>query len=232
MWWLPAEARITYWKVDVTSLRSSAAGSCRSPPGRSRERLLDVAPVLGGVVVTRIVRPSGDCSENVSVSNLPVSHPQQVFHVDVRSTADFIEAAFWVFAGSGQVSIEGQLKAVAFEELPHTVEPTNILRRQTRYPHQDFFVVELQPALIPVLRDRITDGRRPRAGVLHVQIAWEEMLVLGAYDLDQWGPGGTWISASVGEDLMRQLVSRGAIASYRRDDWPDANTEDADGRRR
>lgn len=166
------------------------------------------------------------------MSSSTVSHPQQVFHVDVRSTADFIEAAFWAFAGSGQVSIEGALKAAALEELPHTVEPTDILRRQTRYPLQDFFVVELQPALIPGLRDRITDGRRPRTGVLHVQIAWEEMLVLGAYDLDHWGPGGTWISASVGEDLMRQLVSRGAIASYRRVDWPDARTVDADARPR
>lgn len=73
--------------------------------------------------------------------------------------------------------------------------------------------------MVQRLVDLLTDGRTIRKGILHIQTASKGELVLGAYDLDHWGPGGTWISAAVGEPLMRRLVGMGAIASYELVDW-------------
>jgi len=148
-----------------------------------------------------------------------IPHPPRIFHVDVRSASAFLEAAMRMFPTDSQLSVEGQLGDLELKALPHTTEPTQVLRRQTVYPILDFAVFEVEPNVVQRLVDLLTDGRTMRKGILHIQMASNGELALGAYDLDHWGPGGTWISAAVGEPLMRRLVGMGAIASYEVVGW-------------
>ncbi len=114
------------------------------------------------------------------------------------------------------MAIEGQLAGISFDDLPKVVAPAEALRRQMWRPVMDFAVVPLRPDIVQSLVKRITTGKRYGEGVLHIQLARMGVLILGAYDVDHWGPGGTWVSAEVGDTLMKRLVSQGAIGSFHR----------------
>jgi hypothetical protein len=85
-------------------------------------------------------------------------------------------------AGDARISLEGDLSHCRFsDDLIVSHDETDVLRRNTRWPRQDFVVVRLTPAsAVPIFKQVMSAGLK--RAIIHVQIERNGVLELGAYD--------------------------------------------------
>jgi hypothetical protein len=84
-------------------------------------------------------------------------------------------------AGDAHLSFEGDLHGFRLREIAGAIDQeTATLKRNTRWPDQDFVVVPLEPATVRPVFSAI-GGNVPRR-ILHVQIEKGGKLAFGAYD--------------------------------------------------
>ncbi|MEZ4222545.1 MAG: hypothetical protein R3B13_16515 [Polyangiaceae bacterium] len=91
--------------------------------------------------------------------------------VNARDKAGLLVAMARALAGDAEISFEGDLASCHLRELPRaSALETEVLRRNTLDPLQDFVVLPLEEETIKeVLADVIHSGRLSK--ILHVQIA-------------------------------------------------------------
>jgi hypothetical protein len=104
--------------------------------------------------------------------------------------------------------VEGNLSHCRFtEDLIVSRDETNVLKRNTLWPRQDFVVLRLTPESVAPILEQMTAAGLKRA-IIHVQIERNGVLELGAYDNFHpecvvTGPG---VSASLLDELRESSV--------------------------
>jgi hypothetical protein len=95
-------------------------------------------------------------------------------------------------ADTGHISLEGSLSVFNLATLPGASNSeTNVLKRNTIWPKQDFLVFPIEPPITDALFKRL--GYRVPKRIIHIQIEKNGILEFGAYDTFHpdcisWGP--------------------------------------------
>ena len=114
-------------------------------------------------------------------------------------------------AGDAHVSFEGDLRRLTLMDIPGaSEEPTATLKRNTRWPKQDFIVVPLQPSMGKRIIAAI-GGTIPNA-IIHIQIEKDGLLQFGAYD--NFHPECIHFGSAVNEAVIESLVCQGIMRPY------------------
>jgi hypothetical protein len=103
------------------------------------------------------------------------------FLYKVRDKRRFLAAALAELAGVAQVSFEGDLSNTSlFNVAGASSDETQVLKRNTLWPKQDFVVLPLEAEMVGPIMAAV-GGTVPR-GLIHVQVQREGRLQLGLYD--------------------------------------------------
>jgi hypothetical protein len=112
-------------------------------------------------------------------------------------------------SGNAHVSFEGNLKNLALLRFPNvSSKETDSLRRNTRWPEQDFIVVPLEPSDCKRILNAI-GGSVPRS-ILHIQIEKDGALQFGAYD--NFHSEGIFFGPAIEKTLIESLITQGVIS--------------------
>jgi hypothetical protein len=135
------------------------------------------------------------------------------FQVRVRKPVDFIRAALTHFQPQCFLSLEGDLTHVdPAHILDASGEPTDVLRRNTISPPQQFVILPITPSTFETVSRKVLPQAGLKHRILHVQIASGGRLVLGAYDA--FHREGCWIDRCVGEETVSSWKASGIIGWY------------------
>jgi hypothetical protein len=136
----------------------------------------------------------------------------QCYSVTVHKRRELLLAMMKELAGDAHISFEGNLQGFGILNFPGaTFEETNILKRNTIWPRQDFVVVPLEPLHVEVILNAI--GGTPNRKILHIQIEKDGRLEFSAYDnfgLDLAATGGF-----VRPESLDALIASGVLKSYK-----------------
>ena len=114
------------------------------------------------------------------------------------------------FEGDAHVSFEGELRSLPLWTYPGASSlPTDVLKRNTVWPIQDFIVVPLEPSSSK--RIYLALGGAVPKTVLHVQIEKGGVLQFGAYD--NLHPECIFFGSAVRQGLVESLVSKHILQS-------------------
>jgi hypothetical protein len=114
-------------------------------------------------------------------------------------------------AGGAHVSFEGDLRGLTLLSIPGASnEPTAALKRNTRWPKQDFVVVPLEPSMDQRIIAAI-GGTVPGA-IIHIQIEKDGQLQFGAYD--NFYQECIYFGSAVNEGVIQLLVSQNIMRRY------------------
>lgn len=127
---------------------------------------------------------------------------------NVRDKGQLLLALLEEFEGDAHVSFEGDLRSLAVLTYPNvSSQPTDILKRNTLWPKQDFVVVPLEPSSTRRIYAAI-GGSVPK-NVLHIQIEKNGVLQFGAYD--NFHPQCIFFGSAVRQELVESLISKGVL---------------------
>jgi hypothetical protein len=136
------------------------------------------------------------------------------YSLQARDKPGLLVAVMRLLAGDARISFEGDLsRASTLRSLPGASgEETSVLRRNTAFPVQDFVVVPLDAANLPILITEVSAPGRLTSDVLHVQIEKGEQLQFGAYD--NFHPDCIVVSSGVPLAVLEELQRKGVLRSF------------------
>jgi hypothetical protein len=111
-------------------------------------------------------------------------------------------------AGAAHISFEGVLPSSILEFPGASTTETQILKRSTLQPVQDFAILPLEPNAIPEIF-RAIGATLPRS-ILHVQIEKNGTLAFAEYD--NFHPECIFFGNTISAEFIERLVSNKAIA--------------------
>jgi hypothetical protein len=134
--------------------------------------------------------------------------------IDARDEVGVLTSVMKLLVGNAHISFEGDLSQFPFASVPGaSPDETDVLKRNTIAPPQDFVVLPLESDTI----DEILRAFPQRGGVttdiLHVQIEKDGVLQFGAYD--NFCPECVVSWDGVPEPFLQDLVERGIIRAFR-----------------
>lgn len=111
-------------------------------------------------------------------------------------------------AGTAHISFEGVLPRAILEVPGASTEETEILKRGTLRPVQDFVILPLEGAAVPNVL-RALGGTIPRS-ILHIQIEKCGKLAFAAYD--GFHPECIFFGEPISAEFIERLISNKTIA--------------------
>lgn len=130
----------------------------------------------------------------------------------VRDKPGFLHRLMEELAGDARISLEGDLSLCRFtEDLIVSREETDVLRRNTLWPRQDFVVLRLTPKTVAPIFKQVMAAGLKRA-IIHVQIERNGVLELGAYD--NFHPECVVTGAGVSAALLSELKSNAVLRDF------------------
>jgi hypothetical protein len=136
-----------------------------------------------------------------------------VFQVRIRKPVDFVCAVLRHFHRECFLALTGDLSrydpALIAEA---SAEPTPLLSPSTLCPKQQFVILPVTDATVDTICRRVLPQVGLKHRVIHVQVASEGRLVLGAYD--NFHHEGVWIDQAIGDDRMALMLASGIIGWY------------------
>ena len=111
-------------------------------------------------------------------------------------------------AGAAHISFEGVLPRAILEFPGASTIETEILKRGTLRPLQNFAILPLEPSVISDIVSAL-GGTLPRS-VLHVQIEKAGKLAFAAYD--NFHPECIFLGDSISAEFIERLISNKSIA--------------------
>ena len=140
---------------------------------------------------------------------------RSVFQVRVRMPVQFVCWALRHFTNDCFLSLEGNLSGFDPSLMPGaSLEPSVVLRRNTTYPIQDFVILPATSGSTELICQRILPQVGLKQQAIHVQVASENRLVLGAFDKFQH----VWIDGDIGSEIV-SLREAGIIGWYEARDF-------------
>lgn len=132
---------------------------------------------------------------------------------NIRGKGELLLAMMEEFEGNAHVSFEGDLHLLPLWRYPGaSFQPTDVLKRNTTWPEQDFIVVPLELSSSRSIFSAL-GGAVPNR-VLHIQIEKGGVLQFGAYD--NFHPECISFGEHVRPELIENLVSKGILQPVRR----------------
>ena len=130
----------------------------------------------------------------------------------LRDKPGFLHRLMEEFAGGGRMLLEGDLSKCNFaDDVVLARAEVSILKRNTRYPRQDFVVLRLDPETIaPIFKQVMTAGLS--RAIIHVQIERADVLQLAAYD--NFHPECVVTGPGVNAALLSELKSKGVLRDF------------------
>jgi hypothetical protein len=138
---------------------------------------------------------------------------EQPYWLVARDKPGLLVALMRELAGDAHISFEGDLSRCRLEAIPgaSSVE-SQILRRNTTYPRQDFVLLPLEDYSIgPILSEILPEGRIVRH-IIHVQIEKGGHLAFGAYD--NFHKDCIVAYSVIPEALLAKLQNTGILRSF------------------
>ena len=135
--------------------------------------------------------------------------------LDTRDKPGLLWALLQHCMGAGRVSLEGNLRPFGILDLPgSTHEETELLRRHTVLPRQDFVILPISPETLSTLKRKLSvSGLFNDGGAIwHVQIEHQGRQVFGAYD--NFHRHCVIAYEPIPIALLDELVSIGVLRSY------------------
>jgi len=117
--------------------------------------------------------------------------------------------------GDGRVCFEGNLQRLGILALQGaTYDETDLLKRQTTWPRQDFVILPTSAETVSTLKRSLSVPGifNSHVDLYHVQIEYQGCLVLGAYD--NFHRKCVFAREPVTLALLEELVSVGVLRSY------------------
>jgi hypothetical protein len=122
----------------------------------------------------------------------------------VRDKARLLSAMMEELEGEAHISFEGDLRALALTSYPGaSQQPTDVLKRGTVWPKQDFIVIPLAPSVGKQIIAAL--GGTVPATVLHIQIEKRGVLEFGAYD--NFHPECIFFGTAVSQATVESLLA-------------------------
>ena len=129
----------------------------------------------------------------------------------VRDKRRFLVAVFQQLAGSAFVSFEGDLSGTTLVGATGASgDETEVLKRNTLWPKQDFVVLPLEAETIGSIAAAV-GGTVPRS-ILHIQVEKDGRLELGLYD--NFAPKGMFFGPAVTPPFISALQNEGVLSSW------------------
>jgi hypothetical protein len=133
------------------------------------------------------------------------------FLYKVRDKRRFLMAALQHLAGSAFVSFEGDLSGTALVEANGASgDETEVLKRNTLWPRQDFVVLPLETETIKSILAAV-GGTVPRS-ILHIQVEKDGRLELGLYD--NFAPKEMFFGPAVTPLFIETMQSEGLLSIW------------------
>ncbi len=132
--------------------------------------------------------------------------------VDVRDKIRFVSRMLAELAGDARLSLEGDLSRCQFPEaIVVSRDETDILKRSTAWPQQDFIVLQLTlPSADLILKQILAAGLKH--AILHLQIERSGVIELAAYD--NLAPECVVTGPGISRHLLTELKSLGIVRSF------------------
>ena len=137
--------------------------------------------------------------------------------LDTRDKPGLLWAFLRLCVGDGRASFEGDLQHLGIGDLPGaTYDESDLLRRQTRWPRQDFVILPISVETLSTLKRSLgVSGLFKDGGALnHVQVEHHGRLLLRACDNVHRQCVAAYEPVPIA--LLDELVSVGVLRSYRR----------------
>ena len=129
----------------------------------------------------------------------------------VRDKRRFLAAALAELAGVAQVSFEGDLSSTSlFDVAGASSDETQVLKRNTLWPKQDFVVLPLEAETVGPIMAAV-GGTVPR-GIIHIQVQKDGRLELGLYD--NFAPKCMFLGASLTSTFLATLQDAGTLVRW------------------
>ena len=123
----------------------------------------------------------------------------------------FLIAAMQELAGRAHISFEGDLGFMTARLTgDESEEETSALKRNTRWPRQDFVVFPLEPDRIQAIISTL-GGTLPGT-LLHIQIEKDGRLELGLYD--KFDPNSAFFGQALSSDFFDLLQAEGILKPW------------------
>jgi len=135
--------------------------------------------------------------------------------LDTRDKPGLLWALLRHCMGAGRVSLEGNLRPFGILDLPgNTHEETELLRRHTVLPRQDFVILPIVAETLSTLKRKLSSpGIFNDGGALwHVHVEYQGQVVLSAYD--NFHRNCVVVNEPIPIELLDELVSSGALRGY------------------
>jgi hypothetical protein len=135
--------------------------------------------------------------------------------LNTRDKPGLLWAILRQYVGDCRASFEGDLRQLGILQLPGaTYDETDLLKRQTRWPREDFVILPILPETLSTLKRNLSvSGLFNDGGAIsHVQVEHQGRRVLGAYD--NFHRQCVVASEPVSVVLLEELVSVGVLRSY------------------
>jgi hypothetical protein len=132
--------------------------------------------------------------------------------LNVRDKPAFLHRLMSELADDAKISLEGDLARGHFTGGRfQIVKETEVLKRSTLYPQQDFMVLRLTTDVVQPLFEEIMAAGLSEA-IIHIQIERAGVLELGAYD--NFHPECVVTGPSVSAELLEELKSKQIIRGF------------------
>jgi len=143
--------------------------------------------------------------------------PRECYWIVPRDKPGVLIVMMRALAGDAHISFEGDLSRCKFpEQLRLSGEETDVLRRNTTWPKQDFVVIPLEPATIRPILDAVLPGHRCVGDIIHIQIEQHGELQFGSYD--NFDRECIVCHSGIPTTLLNKLQASGVIRSWCRPD--------------
>ena len=129
----------------------------------------------------------------------------------VRDKRRFLAAVLAELAGVAQVSFEGDLSSTSlFDVAGASSDETQVLKRNTLWPKQDFVVLPLEAEMVGPIMAAV-GGTLPR-GIIHIQVQKDGRLELGLYD--NFAPKCMFFGSSLTSTFLATLRDAGTLVHW------------------
>jgi hypothetical protein len=141
-----------------------------------------------------------------------------IFNVRVKKPVDFVRAALKHFRKYCFLSLEGNLSRFDPTLVPGASgNPSALLRRNTISPVLDFVILPVTAATADTICQEVLPQVGLKHHIIHVQVASEGRLVLGAYD--NFNRECVWIDQAFGNEGIGSMLDAGIIGWYQRGEY-------------
>jgi hypothetical protein len=135
------------------------------------------------------------------------------FWIITKDITTLLTAMLHELCGNAHISFEGDLSKHNFSFIPGIMSvETEVLKRATFFPKQDFIIVPLETNTIPLILDQLMRSKDVWRDIIHIQIERNGIIEFGAYD--NFHPDCVVSGSNISRTLLEKLVSEGAIQSF------------------